>query len=324
MIHAYYLAPDSDQPEAMDDVDQIVGLWQEGRGLLWVDFDHPTPAETALLADRFNLHPVAVDTCREVTMQPLVHDYDACLFLVLHAVHFRVQEARIATHEVDIVWGKHVILTYHRGTVRAVEQLRDTAGTSLRALMARGTDFFLHALVDRVIDNFQPALERMDRVIEAGEKEIFANPTDEMLQRLLALRRSTAHLLRMGTAQRDVVARIVRGEFPQVGKHALAYWRDAYDHLIRMVQAVEAQRDLIASARDAYLSVVSNRMNEVMKVLTIIATIFIPITFVAGVYGMNFEWMPELHTWWAYPATLGIMALIAAAMLLYFRRKRWI
>jgi len=324
MIHAWHLAPKAARPEPVADVDQIVGLWQEDHGLLWVDLDQPTPEETALLTERFALHPVAVEICREVTMQPLVHDYEGILFLVLHAVRFRAEEGRVATHEIDIFWGKHVVLTYHRGSVRAVEQLRDAAGTSLGTLMARGTDFFLHALVDRVIDNFQPAVARMENAIEASERAIFENPTDDVLQRLLGLRRSTVHLLRVATAQRDVVLRLVRGEFPQVGKQALAYWRDAHDHLVRMVQAVESQRDLIASARDAYLSVVSNRMNQVMKVLTIIATIFIPITFVAGIYGMNFEWMPELAQWWAYPAVLGVMAAIAMGMLVYFRRKGWL
>ncbi len=324
MIRACYLAPDAKQPERLDDLERIVALWQAAEGLLWVNLERPSPDETTLLADRFNLHPVVVDTCREVTAQPLVHDYETYLFMVLHAVGFQAEQERITTTELDIVWGRHFVLTHHRGTVRAVTQLRESADTNLGALMARGADFFLHALVDRVIDNFQPAMERMDRVIERSEKQIFAEPADEVLQRLLGLRRSAAHLIRVATAQRDVVGRVVRGEFPQVGKKALAYWRDAYDHLVRMVQAVEVQRDLIASARDAYLSVVSNRMNEVMKVLTIIATIFIPITFVAGVYGMNFQWMPELSQWWAYPAALGVMAVIAAGMLVYFRRKGWL
>jgi len=324
MIQAYYLPPGAAKPEHLIDLDRILALRQEADGLLWVDVEHPSPAETDLLGEHFGLHPVIVETCREVTANPLVHDYETYLFLVLHAVDFRMQEERVATGELDIVWGRHFVLTYHRAAVRSITSLRESAETNLGGLMARGTDFFLHALVDRVIDNFQPALERMDRLIEKSEKQVFIEPTDEVLQRLLGLRRSAAHLIRVATAQRDVLGRIVRGEFPQVGKQALVYWRDAYDHLVRMAQAVETQRDLIVSARDAYLSVVSNRMNEVMKVLTIIATIFIPITFVAGLYGMNFEWMPELRQWWAYPVVLGVMAVVAAGMLVYFRRKRWI
>ena len=324
MIRATYLPPDAKRPEHIEDTDRILALWQEAKGLLWVDVERPSPEETNLLGEGFGLHPVIVETCREKTANPLVHDYETYLFLVLHAVDFRAEQERVATSELDIVWGRHVVLTYHRLPLRSVSQLREMFGNGLGSLMARGTDFFVHALVDRVIDNFQPALERMDHLIENCEKQIFVEPTDEVLQRLLGLRRSAAHLIRVATAQRDVVGRMVRGEFPQISKQAMAYWRDAYDHLVRMAQAVETQRDLIVSARDAYLSVVSNRMNEVMKVLTIIATIFIPITFVAGIYGMNFEWMPELRQWWAYPAVLGVMAVVAAGMLVYFRRKRWL
>ncbi|MBL7140665.1 MAG: magnesium/cobalt transporter CorA [Planctomycetes bacterium] len=324
MIQAYYVAPDAKKAEQIADVDRIGALWREATGLLWVDLQQPTPEETDLLADRFNLHPVVVDMCREVTAQPLVHDYDQYLFMVIHAVSFRAQDERVTTLELDIVWGRHVVLTYHRRPIRAVSELREAAGTNLAGMMARGAGAFLHALVDRVIDNFQPSIDRIDGLIAECEKQIFIEPTREVLQRLLGLRRSAAHLIRVGAAQRDVVGRIVRGEFPQLGKQDLAYWRDAYDHLVRMVQAVEAQRDLIASARDAYLSVISNRMNEIMKVLTIIATIFIPITFVAGLYGMNFDCMPELHEWWGYPAALAVMALIAGGMLLYFHRKGWL
>ncbi|MFO8012395.1 MAG: magnesium/cobalt transporter CorA [Phycisphaerae bacterium] len=324
MIQAYYLPPNANEAEHLTDLERILALWQEAKGLLWVDIEHPPPAETDLLGERFGLHPVVVETCREKTANPLVHDYGTYLFLVLHAVDFRADKERVATSELDIVRGRHFILTYHRVAARSITQLRESSPTALAVVMSRGTDFFLHALVDRLIDNFQPALEQMDRLIEKSEKQIFIEPTDAVLQRLLGLRRSAAHLIRIATAQRDVVGRIVRGEFPQVGKQALAYWREAYDHLVRMAQAVETQRDLIVSARDAYLSVLSNRMNEVMKVLTIIATIFIPITFVAGVYGMNFDWMPELKQWWAYPAVLGVMAAIAGGMLLYFRRKRWL
>jgi magnesium transporter len=324
VIQAYYLPPDAREVEHLTDLERILALWQDAKGLVWVDIEHPSPGETNLLGERFGLHPVAVETCREKTANPLVHDYETYLFLVLHAVDFRPDRERVATSELDIVWGRHFVLTYHRATVRSITHLRESAETNLGALMSRGTDFFLHALVDRVIDNFQPALEQMDHLIEKSEKQIFIEPTDDVLQRLLGLRRSAAHLIRIATAQRDVVGRIVRGEFPQVGKQAMAYWREAYDHLVRMAQAVETQRDLIVSAREAYLSVVSNRMNEVMKVLTIIATIFIPITFVAGIYGMNFDWMPELRQWWAYPVVLGVMAVIAAGMLVYFRRKRWI
>ena len=324
MIEAFYLPPQGKKPEHVSDIDQILGLYGQGQGLLWIDFENPSEAETDLLADPLALHAVAVQACREVTSQPLVHNYDDYLFIVMHAVDFRLGEEDVATLEVDIFWGRHVVLTYHRDPIRAIAEMKKSCDANDSALMARGSDFLLHAILDRMIDNFTPTIERIDGFIEECEKEIFEEPGNAVLQRLMDLRRSAAYLIRIATAQRDVVGRVVRGEFPQVTKQALAYWRDAYDHLVRMVQAIETQRDLVVSARDAYLSVVSNRMNEVMKVLTIIATIFIPITFVAGVYGMNFEWMPELHQWWGYPAAMAVMASVVVGLLIFFRRKRWI
>ena len=304
MIEAYYLPPESKDIRHVTEVEETIELYRRGEGLLWVDMEKPTDEEAALLSDGFDLHPVVVETCAEVTGQPRIHDYETYLFFVLHAVDFNRREADVATLEVDIVWSKHVVLTYHRDRVRTLTEMRERMRDGGPALLSRGADFFLHAIVDRIIDNFSPTVQRLDEMLETIEEQMFAEPTDELLQQVIQAKRTAARLGRIAAA--------------------LAYWRDAYDHLMRMVQTTETQRDLIASLRDTYLALASNRMNEVMKVLTIIATIFIPITFIAGVYGMNFEWMPELEVKWAYPATLAAMALVAGAMLLYFRRKDWL
>ena len=324
MITAFFVPAKGDKGVCVTDADQVLCYFQDREGLLWVDMENATEEETSLLETRFGIHPVAVQACRDEISQPLVHSFDDYLFLVIHAVDFRSQEAAVTTTEVDILWGRHFLLTYHRDPVRSITEVRNQCRGNGTVLMARGLDFFLHAVVDRIIDNFWPALGRIDDRIEESEKAILSDPTREMLQGVLDLKRSTMHLSRIAAAQRDVMGRIARGEFPQVTKQSLAYWREAYDHLLRMVQATDIQRDLISSLREAYLSVVSNRLNEVMKVLTIIATIFIPITFVTGIFGMNFEPMWPKDTWWGYPATMGLMLLVSAAMLCWFRRKKWI
>ncbi|MGB2998537.1 MAG: magnesium/cobalt transporter CorA [Phycisphaerae bacterium] len=325
MMCAFYLAPGAKSGTRLTDRAEILETFHRREGLLWIDMEAATEEETDWLGEQvLGLHPVAVQTCREVTSQPLVHDYDDYLFMVIHAVDFERQAEAVTTLEVDVFWGRNFVLTYHRDPIRTISEVRDRCGQNGGVLLSRGSDFFMHALVDRIIDNFTPTLDRIDDLIEEVEQQIFRRPTDAVLKRALDLKRAVAYLWRVATAQRDVVGRIVRGEFPQIKKQALAYWRDAYDHLVRMVQSAENQRDLIAAARDTYLSVVSNRMNEVMKVLTIIATIFIPLTFIAGVYGMNFEWMPELKQPWAYPAVLGVMMLVTLGMLWFFRRKKWI
>ena len=325
MISAFFLPPKTREAQALGDPATILEAFRRTEGLLWIDVESAAPDEVDLLGEGFGFHPITVDICREVTAQPMVHDFDDYLFMVIHAVDFAQQEEAVATLEVDIFWSKHFVLTYHRDPVRTITEMRERcAASGGGAAMSRGTDLFLHTLLDRIIDNFTPTLEHIDDAIEEVEARIFADPSDEVLQRALKLKRAVGHLARVATAQRDVVGRIVRGEFPHVAKQSLAYWRDAYDHLVRMVQATDVQRDLIAATRDTYLSVVSNRMNEIMKVLTIIATIFIPLTFVAGVYGMNFEHMPELHWPWAYAAVWAVMVLVGLAMFAWFRRKKWL
>jgi len=330
MIHAFHLAREGAAATVLSDRSAIVDTFRKAERLLWVDLEGADEEDYRLLAEGFGLHPVAVQTCREVTAQPLVHDYDGYLFMVIHAVNFARRKGGVDTLEVDVFWGRHFVVTYHRDPVRTITEIRDQCGGGGGALMSRGADFFVHTLVDRIIDNFTPTFEKIDDLIEEAEEQIFTEPTDAVLQRVMDLKRTVAYLGRTAAAQRDVVGRIVRGEFPDLSQKALVYWRDAYDHLVRMVQTTDVQRDLLAATRDTYLSVVSNRMNEIMKVLTIIATIFIPLTFIAGIYGMNFNPdvsdcnMPELNWAWGYPAVWAAMLAVTLAMLWFFRRRKWI
>jgi magnesium transporter len=190
--------------------------------------------------------------------------------------------------------------------------------------MSRGADFLMHALVDKIIDNFAPALERIEFLIEELEIQIFKRPTDALLHRLLDIKQSVAYLNRVASAQRDVVGRIVRGEFGPVTKQAMAYWHDAYDHLVRMVQTTETHRDLLNTARDTYMSVVSNRTNAIMKLLTFITTIFMPLTFLTGMYGMNFVHMPPKDEPWGFYAFLVSLVVLTVGMVWFFKRRQWI
>jgi magnesium transporter len=334
MITAFYLAPSAKAAERLTQTEAILEAFRGGKGMLWVDMEAPTEDETNLLESQFGFHPVSVQTCREVTSQPLVHSYDTYLFMVLHAITSwcpRLPEtphpkgdAELETSELDFFWGKHFVLTYHEEAVGSISDVRQICGHNGRSLMGSGTDFFMHAIVDRVIDNFAGPLAQIDDHLEAIEAQTFRRPTNALLQDLLRLKETVWRLMRIATAQRDVVGRISRGDLAAITKQALVYWREAYDHLVRMVQTMESQRELINTTRDTYISVVSNRMNEIMKVLTIIATVFMPLTFIVGLYGMNFKHMPELDWHWGYPAVLVVMAAVAIGMVVFFRRKRWI
>ncbi|HUX16594.1 MAG TPA: magnesium/cobalt transporter CorA, partial [Phycisphaerae bacterium] len=228
------------------------------------------------------------------------------------------------TLEVDIFWGKQFVLTYHQVPVRSITEIREACVKDGERLLSRGAAFFMHAVVDKIIDNFTPTLDHLEAVLEELEIQIFRNPTDRLLHELLDLKQTVLYLGRVAWAQRDVVGRLVRGEFGPVTKQAMAYWLEAYDHLLRMVYTIENQRDMITTARETYMSVVTNRTNAVIKVLTIIATVFMPITFIASLYGMNFKFMPEIVWEWGYPATLILMLLITVGMIWFFKRRKWI
>jgi len=324
MIRAYYLAKDAKAAEPLTDLARILAAVREKQGLIWVDMETPTPQEADLLASEFGFHPVAVQACREVTSQPLVHGYEGYLFMVIHAVSIQSRGELVTTTEVDIFWGRSFVLTYHAVPVRSISDLMETCSKDGTSLMSRGADFLMHALVDKIIDNFTPTLDRIEYLIEELEIQIFKQPTDALLHRLLDVKQTVSYLTRVASAQRDVVGRLVRGEFGPITKQAMAYWHDAYDHLVRMVQTTETHRDLLTTARETYMSVVSNRMNAIMKLLTFITTVFMPLSFLAGLYGMNFVFMPPKDEPWGFYACLGAMAMTAAGMIWFFRRRRWI
>jgi magnesium transporter len=324
MIYGVYLARDGKSPERLTDVPAIVERFHQRQGLLWIDIETPTPEETNLLAEAFAFHPVAVQSCREVNSQPLAHGYDGYLFMVIHAVGIQTKGDLATTAEVDIFWGRTFVLTYHLVPVRSIADMRERCATDGTLLMSRGPDFLLHAIVDKIIDNFAPAMERIEYLIEELEIRIFRKPSDALLHQLLDLKQTVMYLNRVASAQRDVVGRIIRGEFAPVTKQAMAYWHDAYDHLVRMVQTTETHRDLLNTARDTYMSVVSNRTNAIMKLLTFITTVFMPLTFLAGLYGMNFQFMPPKDEPWGFYACLASMVMTVVGMLWFFKRRKWI
>ncbi len=324
MITAFYVPPQAKEAESLTDTARILEVYRKNEGVLWIDFERPTPEETNLLANEFQFHPVAVQACREVTSQPLIHTYGDYLFMVMHAVDMQESMANVGTLEVDIFWGKHFVLTYHTDAAPSITDFRTNPSTGAAVVLSRGVDFFVHAVVDRMVDNFTDALDRIGVRLEDLEIRIFRKPSDAILMELLDLRTTVLYLARIALAERDVVGRIVRGEFAQLTKQALAYWYEAYDHLVRMVQMIEAHRDLVNTVRETYMSVITNRTNEILKIMTIIATVFMPVTFIASLYGMNFRNMPEVAWRHGYTFALGLMVVVTLGMLWFFRRKRWI
>lgn len=290
--------------------------------LHWLDLEAPSEEEIELLKAGHPFHPLAIEDCLEPTHHPKVEEFDDHLFIIIHAVDFSVAKERFGTTELDIFLGERFLVTFHRKSVRSITTMRERY-QKMEWVLRRGTDYLLHEVLDLLVDYYMPALERFEEQIDAVETEIFADPTPETLSKAFQLKREVLHLKRIVLPQRELLNRLARGEFEIVVENQRIYFRDVYDHLYRIAESADFYRDMVTGLLDGYLSQVSNKLNVVMKTLTIFATILLPLTFIAGVYGMNFAHMPELEWRYGYFVVLAGMATIAGGMLYLFRRKGW-
>jgi magnesium transporter len=290
---------------------------------LWVDLEAPTPEEGEILSRVFNFHPLAIEDCWHEPQNAKVDDYGDYLFIVVHGVRYDAATEDFITHELQVFLGPNYLVTFHSFHSRSVEAAQNYVRRSPH-VMARGMDFMLHHILDRLIDNYFPKLEILEDKIEELEAAIFTEPRPELMSRIFELRRHVLHLKRVASQEREVFAAISRGAFPFVNERAQIYFKDIYDHVFRIVEIADNHRETMNIMLQAYLSTVSNKLNQTMRFLTLIATLMLPLTVITGVYGMNFEHMPELGWRYGYYLTLLGMALLAGGMLFYFRRRNWL
>jgi magnesium transporter len=293
-------------------------------GLLWVDLEAVAREQASVLSDAFNFHHLAIDDCFNEHIDPAkIDDYSEYLFVVAQAIRYDPLAEALVTTELDIFLGPNYVVSFHTDPLHFVEALRrrcDEGGPEL----ARGADFLAHALLDGLVDDYQPAVDQLDDTLQRVEELVLSQPQASLLQEILQLKRNVQRLRRTILPQRDVVNRLSRGEFPQlVRPETRLYFRDIYDHVVRVEELMESVRDLADGVLNTYLSSINNRMNEVMKTLSVVASILLPLTFIASIYGMNFENMPELGWEYGYHLILGVMALVALALVIFFRVRRW-
>ncbi len=294
-------------------------------GLVWVSLEQPTAEETrAILTDLFQFHPLAVEDTESTGFQtPKVDDYGTYLFIVVIALSADHDRSLLNSVEFDIFLGQNYVVTsYYAPQLDAVEKLRRRLQHDER-LQTNGTDFLCHALIDIIVDDYSPPLEELEYELEALEDRILEKPQPETLEKLLRLKHAIISVRRVIAPQREVINRLTREEFSMIDRQSQIYFRDIYDHLVRVYDWIDILRDMATNALEAYLNSTSLRLNEVMKALTIVSTIFLPLAFVAGIYGMNFRFMPELSWKYGYPMVWIIFLLIAGGMLYYFRKRKW-
>ena len=291
--------------------------------MIWIDFETPTADEAQILSTIFKFHPLAIEDCWHEPQQPKVDDYGDYVFLVVHGVRYDAEKDEFPTHELNIFLGPNFLVTFHSFHSRSIEATQTYVRRNPH-VMARGMDFLLHHILDKVIDNYFPKLEIIEDKIDDLEATAFTHPTPELLTRLFELRHTVAHIKRVATQEREVLVGMSRGEFPFVSKRARLYFKDIYDHLFRIVDVADNHRETMNTILQVYVSLLSNQLNNTMKVLTLIATLMLPLTVITGIYGMNFENMPELQWRYGYYVVLGAMAVLGIGMVIYFRRRKWL
>ncbi|OAQ52407.1 magnesium and cobalt transporter CorA [Natrinema mahii] len=302
-------------------------------GDTWVHAADIEPNELQALEDRLGIHPLAVDDVTDDQTRPKTAEYETHTFVLLKTVSLSQRDEvafqkEIQTHTVGFFIGEGWLVTMSTTDIDVVDQSAPQWARNERRVADRGTDFLAYRLMDAIVDDYFHVLDEIEDDIEAVEERVLDEPEPRILEDLNDVRRDLLAFRKVAWPAREAISSLSRGDIPEVADENEKYFRDVYDHLVQVVDLIETYRDLTGGSRDIYLNAVSQSTNDVMKTLTVVATIFIPLTFVAGIYGMNFAEtplaMPELYWTYGYPAIMLGMGLVAGLMLVYFRRQDWV
>ena len=291
----------------------------------WVNVDGVHDVDIVeKIGGHFGIHPLVQEDIVHTGQRPKMEDFDDYLFVVIKMLFYDEEKEEVTAEQVSLIIGDRYVISFQEREGDVFEPVRERLRSRKGRIIKLGADYLAYALIDTIVDNYFSILEKTGDRIESLEEELITDPGPETLAVMQRMKREMIFLRKSIWPLREVISGLERDESPIMQESTHIFLRDVYDHTIQVIDTVEALRDMIGGMLDIYLSSVSNRMNEVMKVLTIIATIFIPLTFIAGVYGMNFENMPELKVPWAYPAVWSVMGVVGVLMVLYFKRKRWL
>ncbi len=296
-------------------------------GLLWVDLFIQKEEDGAVLGDVFHFHPLTIEDSVAPRVEPAkIDDHGDYIFLVIHAIGECDTDSEIDTHEVDFYLGPNYVVSCHQTPLPALAAFRERARRDEQVL-SRKADWLLHGILDALVDEYLPVVDELDERIDSLQETVLHRPDASMLQGIMMVKRNTLRLRRAANSQRDIMNRLSRGEFPKlIHPGTTIYYRDIYDHVVGVEYLIEVVRDLADGTLNTYLSMVSNRLNEIVKVLTAAATIFLPLTLVASIYGMNLTegFWPPTDSDWGFAAVLGVMLAVTLSLLGYFRWRRWI
>ena len=291
----------------------------------WINIDglHQTDIIESI-GKNFELHPLILEDILNTGQRPKFEDSDKYIFIVLKMLSFDEESQTVQAEQVSLVLGSSFVISFQERVGDVFNPIRERIRNAKGRIRKMGPDYLMYALLDAVVDGYFAILEKLGERIESMEEELVSDPTEKTLYQIHTLKREMVYLRKSVWPLRELVSGLQRSESDLISEPTEIYLRDVYDHTIQVIDTVESFRDMVSGMLDTYLSSISNKMNVVMKVLTIIATIFIPLTFVAGIYGMNFKYMPELEWRYGYLFVWVIMAVILLLMIAYFKRKKWL
>jgi magnesium transporter len=294
---------------------------EDRRNVFWIDLESPTLDELSLVGGLLGWQHLTIEDVAKQGQRPKLEAFDGYSYLVMHQLSYDGAPARLVGAEVDFIIGANYVATVHYVPVPGIAETLDVAH-QLAATLGRGRDYLLYALADALVDSYFPVLDAMHEAVDDLEDEIVANPTQSLMSRIFEMKRDAVSLRKIVSPQLEVFSRLTAPGSGIIGEEHVVYFRDVHDHLVRVFEAMDSYRELMSGALDAYLSTVSNRMNEVMKRLTVMAALFLPITFFTGVFGMNLRDTPIWRDpiFWIF---LGCMAAASVGQFVYFRRKGW-
>lgn len=293
--------------------------------ITWINIDglHDT-AVIDNLGKHYGIHPLVLEDVLNTHQRPKVEFYEDFLFVVLKMIYFDVESGTTNAEQVSIILKGSTVITFQERVGDIFDPLRSRINNSSGRIRTSGSDYLAYCLMDILIDNYFITIDKVADTIDDLEEELVNEPSRQTLNTIYQLKKEILYLSRYVRPVREVISVLSREDNRMITDSTRIYFRDLYDHIVQVIDMVDIFRDLVSGMLDTYLSIASNRMNEIMKVLTVMASIFIPLTFLAGIYGMNFDMMPELHWYWGYPLVLSVMAIVAFGMLLYFKRRNWL
>lgn len=312
MIETFYLENDVKKGK-IEDIEKYSGR------KVWVDITNITKEESEQIKEKFNLHPLTTEDLFSSNVRVKVEEFPSYLFSVFYAVR---NSRPIELIELDFILGKDFLITNHKKEISSFETLKkDTE--KLEKVFFKGVDFLFHKLLDMEVDNFMPALEKIDDIIEELEEEVTKKPTNKVLSKILRLKREIVRVKKITLPQREKISYLAKNDHKLFSRKVMPYLRDVYDHAVKVSDTIDNYREAVSNTYDVYMSAMSNSMNEVMKTLSIIATIALPLTVISGVYGTNFSVIPGSGFLYGFYVMIFFMVLLSLGMIYYFKKKGW-